>query len=170
MPLDGLIQLWAAFGNDACEVPQSADALHATSQAFAALAQERAAFQPSIGTGTGQLHLLPVQPPQVWTADDQRRGEEVFIEQGWSVTALHMAATHWLEVTRYLGQYAASCSQEDEAFQHDLRVFIAHARSQRLRVWTIAQHLLQEDATRYRAQYGIITDLLDEDEDEGGRR
>src|SRR3989442_702534 len=77
MPLDGLIQLWAIFSNDACEVPQSADVLHATSQAFAALAQERAAFQHYSDISTG----------------DQRPGEKTFTGPGWTVAALHMAAT-----------------------------------------------------------------------------
>ena len=167
MPLDGLIQLWAIFGNDACEVPQSADVLHATSQAFAALAQERAAFQHYSDISTGhRRHPLPGPRQRAWAAGDQGPGEKAFTGQGWTVAALHMAATHWLEVTRYLNQYATSCPQ-DEALQHDLQVLIFHARSQRLRVWTIAQHLLQDDVTYYRKRYGITTDLLDDDDDEG---
>jgi hypothetical protein len=158
--------LWATFGNDACEVPQSVDILHATSRAFEALAEERDAFRQYLETAPAR-HLLPLHRQHSQSAADRRReGDTACIDQRWTVTALHLAATHWSEVSRYLKQYAASC-QTDEALQHDVRVLIAHARSQRLRVWTIAQHLLQEEVTSYRAQYGITTDLLDDADAEG---
>ncbi len=170
MPLDGLIQLWAAFGNDACDGPRTAAVLHATSQAFAALAEERIAFRHYTMTCARRPQQVPLQHRgRVWTAEDGKPAEPIPTEQGSPIEALYRAATHWLGVADLLEQYATHWCQEDEALQHDLRVLMVHARSQRLRVWTIAQHLLQEEVTRARKQYGIITDLLgDESEDDAG--
>ena len=145
MPLDGLIQLWAAFGNDACDSSQTA-ALQATSQAFAALAEERLAFRHYTTICARRQQQFP--PP-------------LYREQGSPIEALQRAATHWLEVARLLEHYATHWCQEDEGLQHDLLVLMVDARSQRLRVWTIAQHLLWEEVAGSRKQYGIITDLND---------
>lgn len=170
MPLDGLIQLWVAFGNEASDVPQTADVLHATSKAFAALAEERIAFRHYTIAHTQPQQQLPSQfRERASTVDTERPGEPALRAQSSPIEALQQAATHWLEVAGYLEHYATHWCQEDEALQHDLRVLMVHALSQRLRVWTIAQHLLQEEVTDYRKHYGIITDLIDgESEDDAG--
>jgi len=162
MPLDGLIQLWAAFGNDACDSSQTA-ALQATSQAFAALAEERLAFRhyTTICARRQQQFAPPLNRGQVWTADDGKLAGPILTEQGSPVEALQQAAAHWLEAARLLEHCATHCCQEDEGLQHDLLVLMVDARSQRLRVWTIAHHLLWEELAGSRKQYGIITDLND---------
>lgn len=164
MPLDGLIQLWAAFGNDACDGPETAAALQATSQAFAALAEERLAFR--------QYTLLRAQclvppPPQnreeASPTDDGEPAELTISGQRSPIAPLQRAAAHWQEVGDSLVQYASHCCQEDDALQRDLRVLIVHVRSQRVRVWTIALCLLREEVAQARKRYGILTDFLDDE-------
>ncbi len=170
MPLDGLIQLWAAFGNNACDGPQTVPVLQATSQAFAALAQERLAFRHyTMMCARRQPPLPPQNQERAWATDDGKLAEPTPSGQGSPIEALQRAAAHWLEAGDFLEQYATHCCQEDESLQHDLRVLMVHARSQRLRVWTIAQHLLQEEVTHARKQYGVLTDLLDDESEDHAR-
>ncbi len=164
MPLDGLIQLWAAFGNDACDSSQTA-ALQATSQAFAALAVEGLAFRyyTTICARRQQQFPPPLYREQVWTGYDGKLAGPIISEQGSPIEALQRPAAHWLEVARLLEHYATHWCQEEEALQHDLLVLMVDARSQRLRVWTIAHHLLWEEVAGFRKQYGIITDLNEQE-------
>ena len=160
MPLDGLIQLWAAFGNAACDNSQTA-ALQATSQAFAALAEERLAFRHYTTICARRRQEFPPSLYREQVAGSGKLTGSILTEQGSPIEALQRAATHWLEVARLLEHYATHWCPGDEALQHDLLVLMVDARSQRLRVWTIAQHLLWEEVAGSRKHYGVITDLGD---------
>ena len=144
MPLDALLAQWAAFGGEAT----TAFATTATSQAFAALAEERAALHHYTTAYKERQRMTRVPS---WA--------ELFKEREWAINALSQAAAHWHDVASALERHASECLQ-DEATQQEIRTLIGQALEQRLRVWTIAQHLLAEQVTSYQqdARTGRHTD------------
>lgn len=137
MPLEPLMDLWAAFGR----VASSTEGLRATSQAFAALADERKALH--------ELHqFTPAYFPQrarhgAW----DRHTPTPFETQEVVIASLQQASTHWFE---------AACSLLAEiALSHlkgrtppppdlDMNALLSYTLCQRERVWTIAHSLLTE--------------------------
>jgi len=125
--------LWASFGKEAT----TPAATEATGQAFAALAAERAALRHYHSTHTD------------WRWDtDPPSGSDVFHAHEEAIEALSAAAIHWRNVVSALERSGNEWPQE-ETIQQDIHALIGHALAERLRVWTIAQHLLAEQVTCY---------------------
>jgi len=143
MPLEGLADLWAAYGKEA----SSTEAFQATSAAFAALAEEREAFRL-----TSALH-----------DHRQRLGGSASLDIALHPTSLHQeilahlteAVTHWFEAACALSieaQMSPTTSQMTEHPPHDLGELISSTLVQRVRVWTISLVLLTEQVHRYHDQ------------------
>jgi hypothetical protein len=130
MPLKGVIQQWAAFGAGVIEV----EGLHATSVAFAALAQEREAMQ----TARYQLALRrPCDLPIERLLGFQRQQP--------IVSLLGQAASHWYEAASTLAQILEAPSMQEIERLPDglsLRDLLDAALTQRERVWDLAHRLL----------------------------
>jgi hypothetical protein len=136
VPLDDIAAVWAAFGREATTVA----ATKAASEAFAALAEERRALRSVIEAAQG-----PTQEFSPWSGS--------FYKSERALEALSDAAMHWLAAAQEVEYHANQCSS-DIRDQHHLQDLITQAFEQRLRVWTIAQHLLCEQMALYRAYYG----------------
>jgi hypothetical protein len=136
LPLDEVMTLWATFSREASSV----DTARATSEAFTAVAKEREALHSF--TLNQQLHArTPEQAVDLYQI---------------GIDALTLAATHWFEAAYALAKEATECStQNDTVMQHTLRMLIGHALSQRLRVWTIVQHILREQVRDYLPYLGV---------------
>jgi hypothetical protein len=136
MPLDDVAAGWAAFGREAA----TAAATKAASEAFAALAEERRALRSVIKAAQG-----PTPAFSLWSGP--------FFKCERALEALSDAAMHWLaaaqEVARHANQYSSNTWDQ----QH-LQDLTKQALEQRLRVWTIAQHLLCEQMGLYQMYYG----------------
>ncbi len=132
MPLDELAAVWAAFG---CQA-STATAARATSEAFAAIAEERAA-----------LHTYTTIPTmqRSWTS---RRTQVVALHQC-SIESLMQAATHWFAAACALQESIEQPVQENGVTHEHVQFLVGHTLAQRLRVWTIAQHLLAEQVANY---------------------
>ncbi len=122
IPLDALIERWAAFGKEATTV----FATRATSTAFAALTEERTALR----------HYTAAS--KEWQYGVAACWSQMFNEHECAINALTQAAAHWFDVAYAIECHTATCSQADEVTQRDLYALLAHALEQRLRVWTIA--------------------------------
>lgn len=145
MPLEPLMELWATYGRNAGSV----SALKATSAAFAALAEEREALQSAMAlarrldwTQERTRAYQALQPP------DQYPHHAVSQQE--IVEALTHAAAHWYEAVLLLAEVndaltASACDDLDYA------TFIGSTFQQRARVWAIAQALLEEQVSPYRA-------------------
>jgi len=139
IPLDALIERWAAFGKEATTV----FATRATGTAFAALTEERTALR----------HYTAAS--KEWQCDVATCWSQMFNEHECAINALTQAAAHWFDVAYAVECHTATCSQADEVTQRDLHALLAHALEQRLRVWTIAHHLLHEQVMHYH-QYHVL--------------
>jgi hypothetical protein len=128
MPLDDVAAVWAAFGREATTA-----ATQAASEAFAALAEERRALRSVIETAQG-----PTLAFSLWSGSFHKRER--------ALEALSDAAMHWLAAAQEVEYHANQCSLDirDQQHLHDL---ITQAFEQRLRVWSIAQHVLCEQKT-----------------------
>jgi len=142
MALDALIEQWGSFGKEAT----TAAATTATSKAFAALTEERTALR----------HYTLASKQQWWNGGAS--WSEMFTEHECAIHALTQAAAHWFDVAYALECHVATCAQDDETTQQDLHALLVQALEQRLRVWTIAHHLLQERVARY--QYYRAADVV----------
>lgn len=143
MPLEALIELWAAYGRNAESVP----ALKATSAAFAALAAEREA-----------LHTASELAERV--RGEQERGVPPLLQQPEQypyhalarqplIEALTQAMQQWYEAALLL----ADARQVSVAGPRDLdyATFIGYTFQQRARVGAILQALLVEQVVPYQA-------------------
>ncbi len=129
MPLDDIAAVWAAFGREAT----TAAATRAASEAFAALAEERRALRSVIEAAQG-----PTPAFSLWSGS--------FFKRERALEALSDAAMHWLAAAQEVAHHANQCALDtgDQRHLHDL---ITQAFEQRLRVWTIAHHVLCEQKT-----------------------
>ena len=146
MPLEGVTELWAAFG----KVAHSMDALRATSQAFAALAEEREALWyttvlatrhqrgPAMTARNAPLHLA--------------------VQQESIIACLMRAAAHWYEVVGMLANETQRppSGEEEEPLPPDLALptLMDFALAQRERVWAIAHALLLEQVRHLQQEQG----------------
>lgn len=140
MPLDELVELWAAYGSAA----RSVDALTATSAAFAALAEEREA-----------LHAATLLARSDWRSREASTfgTPRHFLQQQEIIESLSQAAAHWFEAARALSneENAPFSDQEDPVPPDlDLDTLIGYTLAQRARIWEIAHALLTEQARPYR--------------------
>jgi hypothetical protein len=141
MPLDALMELWAAYGRSAENVP----ALKATSAAFAALAAEREALRTAselAERGRGELErgAAPLrQRPDRYPYHALARQP--------LVEALTCAMQHWYEAALFL----ADARQMAETGPNDLdyATLIGYTFQQRARVGAIVQALLGEQVAPY---------------------
>ncbi len=137
IPLDELVALWTAFGQEAT----TASATRATSAAFAALAEEREA-----------LHVYNAIIEEQHRSAKGVQGVDRYQD---SIEALSLAADQWYTTAYALEEYAAQCIQGKESVQQDLCTLIGHTLAQRLRVWNIAQQLLMEQVACYPPYQGV---------------
>lgn len=143
MPLEPLMDLWAAYGREA----ESVSALRATSAAFAALAEEREALQNAMQLAE-RVNATPARYQQVVQQPDcypsHADAQQSIVE------ALTRAAQHWYEAALLLAEatHALTAPACDDL---DYATFIGYTFQQRARVWTIAQALLEEQVSPYRA-------------------
>jgi hypothetical protein len=136
VPLDDIAAGWAAFGREAA----TAAATRAASEAFAALAEERRALRSVIEAAQG-----PTQEFSLWSGS--------FYKSERALEALSDAAMRWLAAAQEVARHANQCSSDTRDQQH-LQDLITQALEQRLRVWTIAQHVLCEQMGLYQMYYG----------------
>ena len=127
MPLNELADVWAAFGRQT----STATAARATSEAFAAIADERAALHTCIMTAHAQ-RWQTITCTQVVTLHQ------------YSIESLVQAATHWFAAAYALQEYSELLIADDQITHEDAQSLVRQTLAQRLRVWTIAQHLLAE--------------------------
>ena len=132
MPLDGLIEQWGCFGSEATTLP----ALYATSQAFAALAQEMEALEQRV-----EIHR-------------SRQGMDATNLES-CLDALMQAWQHWTETIHSLERLVLG-EQKTNADRHAMVSFLTEAMEQRLRVSRLIQEVAQEQLTiaRERQQAG----------------
>lgn len=141
MPLDGLVELWASFGKQA----GTAAATTATSEAFAAIAEEREALHAynrlDKPQHTGQVH----QTYQL------NRHEYI-------LAALYKAATHWFNTACALEVYLehGSIDEEGTTLEQDLHTLIGHVLEERERVWYITLAIIREQVQSYRIRHSCI--------------
>ena len=159
MPLDALVDLWAAYA----KVASSIAACKAASAAFAALAEEREALrdanalikQHESGAGAAVSSGRPLP----------------FMQQEQVLESLRQAAAHWFEAACALSQQARIPlvyeTLEPLPPGLDLRALIGSTLAQRERVWTIAHALLMEQVYPYRdlLQDGMLLSPTDRPED-----
>lgn len=136
MPLDDVAAVWAAFGREAA----TAAATRAASEAFAALAGERRALRSVIEAAQGATPAF-----SLWSGP--------FLKCERALEALSDAAMHWLAAAQEVALHANQYSSDTRDQQH-LQDLTKQALEQRLRVWTIAQHLLCEQMALYQTYYG----------------
>ena len=159
MPLDALVDLWAAYG----KVATSIAACKAVSAAFTALAEEREALQDA--------NTLTKQHESSTGARFYGRPLP-FISQELVLESLRQAAAHWFEAACALSQQARIplVYETLELLPPglDLRTLIGSALLQRERVWAIAHALLVEQVRPYRDLVAeeIIPASADHPEDE----
>jgi hypothetical protein len=127
--LDEIAAVWAAFAREAT----TPAAIKAASEAFAALAEERRALRSVIEAAQG-----PTREFSLWSGSFHKRER--------ALEALSDAAMHWLAAAQEVAYHANQCSL-DMRDQLHLQDLITQAFEQRLRVWTIAQHVLCEQKT-----------------------
>jgi hypothetical protein len=136
MPLDDIAAVWAAFGREAT----TAAATKAASEAFAALAEERRALRSVIEAAQG-----PTQEFSLWSGS--------FHKSERALEALSDATMHWLAAAQEVAYHANQCALDIREQQH-LQDLITQAFEQRLRVWTIAHHVLCEQIALCQQHYG----------------
>jgi len=133
--------LWTAFGKEAT----TAAATSATSKAFAALAAERDALRHFNLARQEQRRSL-VAPSSTWFRASS--------DHDYAIELLSKAAEYWFEADHALEEHAITCPDEATTSLQNLRTLIGYALEQRLRIWTIAQHLLVEQVALYQQHYG----------------
>jgi hypothetical protein len=131
MPLDALIQEWAAFGAQAAATP----ALIATGMAFLALSWE-----------TSALHH------RTWAYQDRRRGfgRSAVRDLGQTMQDLSHAIGHWSQAALWLERQALDERQPMEDLDA-LRLLLHQVLGQQQRVWARMQEV-QEDLLTYGQQ------------------
>jgi hypothetical protein len=143
MPLEGLVDLWAAYGKEA----SSTEEFQATSAAFAALAEEREAFRLNSALHSNRQRLGGSSSPDI-TLHLTSLHQEILAH-------LTEAVTHWFEAACALSteaQMSPTTSQVTGQPPHDLEALIGSTLVQRERVWTISLALLTEQVLRYHNQ------------------
>jgi hypothetical protein len=140
MPLDELVELWAAYGSAA----RSVEALTATSAAFAALSEECEA-----------LHAATLLARSDWQSREASTFGKPrhFLQQQEIIESLSRAAAHWFEAAFALSneESAPSSDQVDPLPPDlDLDTLIGYTLAQRARIWEIAHALLTEQERPYR--------------------
>ena len=141
MPLDALVERWASFGRQT----GTAAATKATSEAFAAIAEEREALH-----AYNRLDK-PQHTGQVHQAYQLNRHEYI-------LAALYKAATHWFNTACALEAYL-ECGSIDEAgttLEQDLYPLIGDVLEQRERVWCITLAIIREQVRSYRIRPSCI--------------
>jgi len=143
MPLDALMELWAAYGRSAESVP----ALKATSAAFAALAAEREALRMACELA----ERVRGEQERVTAPLLQHLEQYPFhaVARQPLIEALTRAVQHWYEAALFL----ADARQVTAAGSGDLdyATFIGYTFQQRARVGTIVQVLPGEQVIPYQA-------------------
>jgi hypothetical protein len=126
MPLDGLIQEWGAFGEDASTAP----ALHAVGMVFCALARET----------TARTYYTTA-----WhTAED---GDLTDLEH--TLEELLSARQYWTDAMLSL-ELLLLDPHEELAFGESLRTLLVEVMEQRVRVALLVHQTQQEQLTAYR--------------------
>ena len=75
-------------------------------------------------------------------------------EQECAIEALIKAASFWLEVASSLERFLTEVdSSQGETIEQEIRALVGCAIEQRVRVWTIAHHLVHEHLMCYRRAY-----------------
>ena len=141
MPLDALVERWAAFGKEA----RTAAATRASGEAFAALAEERDALH-------AYNRLDEHQAGAMYHAHRLNRYEYI-------LESLSLAATHWFNAACALGEDLEQGpwdGEENTTIEQDLQTLIGQAFTQRERVWSIALAVLHEQVQDYQAWNGSI--------------
>ena len=151
IPLDDIVAVWATFGREAT----TAAATKAASEAFAALAEERRALRSVIEAAHG-----PTKDFSLWSGS--------FYKSERALEALSDAAMHWLAAAQEVAYHANQCALDirDQQHLHDL---ITQAFEQRLRVWTIAHHVLCEQMVLYQTYDGDQCSCADTPQKESER-
>jgi hypothetical protein len=140
MPLDGLIEGWATLSKKAT----TAAATKTISQAFAALTEERTALR----------HYTLACKEQRRRSLTTISWVEALHEQECAIDALTQAASFWLEAASSLEHCLTEADDpQEEMNQQEIRALISYALEQRMRVWTIAAHLVHEHLIWYRLSY-----------------
>ena len=124
MPLEGLIEQWGCFGSEATTVPAL---FYATSQAFAALAQEMKALEQ---------RREAYRSPQGMEATDLES----------CLVALMQAWQCWTEAIYSLERLVPG-ERKMDADSHAITSFLTEALEQRLRVSMLIQEIEHEQLT-----------------------
>ncbi len=140
MPLEGLVEQWAAFAT----ATTSACATKAISHAFAAVSEERTALHHSACACQEQRRRAPTKIS--WG--------QALHEQQCAIDALTQAASSWMEAVSVLEYSLAEGDFSPETIsEQGIRVLISSALAQRVRICCIAEHLVREHLLWYQLVY-----------------